>query len=115
MKIEARELEDYAEPINPDLLQEGEIYLSVQYADEAMLIPIVETWVFAGKYLKENDSAGQLYFQDVESYLQGIRYESATEQNSVFQVATPPNINHIFTFKKAVEELLKCQLRRSHT
>jgi hypothetical protein len=66
---------DYAEPVEAKLLRKGEVYLSVQFADERMCIPIVETLVFLGK---DVDGKGPelLYFQDVESHQQGIRRAS---------------------------------------
>jgi hypothetical protein len=107
-----RELKEGAEPVTAYALEEGEVYFSVQYADEALLIPIIETWVFVGKNLRPGITGDCLYFQDVESYLQGVRYETATEENSSFQVASDGNIKHIFEFGKAIEELLKCELRQ---
>lgn len=32
--FEERELKSYAEPVTPNLLTEGEVYFSVQFADE---------------------------------------------------------------------------------
>jgi len=37
-----------------------------------------------------------LYFQDVESYLQGIPYGSASAENTAFHVALEENTRHIF-------------------
>ena len=88
MRFEERELKSYAEPVTPNLLTEGEAYFSIQFADEDMLIPIMETWVIAGRKLDPADAVGHLYFQDLESYRQGIRYDSATAQNAQFQLAT---------------------------
>src|SRR3954447_24674998 len=107
-----RELKEYAEPVTATALEEGKVYFSVQYADEGLLIPIIETWIFVGKNLRPGITEDCLYFQDVESYLQGVRYETATEDNSSFQVACDGNIKHIFEFGKATEELLKCEIRR---
>ncbi len=112
MRFEERELKPYAEPVTATLLKEGETYFSVQYADENMLIPIVETWFFAGRKLSPEDVENHLYFQDVESYLQGIRYGSANAENATFQVALERNTNHIFEYENALEELMKCSLRR---
>lgn len=112
MRFEERELKSYAEPVTPRSLREGEVYWSVQYADEQMFIPILETWVFAGRKLKPEDAENHLYFQDAESYLQGIRYSSATAENATFQLALEGNIKHIFEYEHALEELLRCSLRR---
>ncbi len=77
-----------------------------------MLIPIMETWVFAGRKLDPNDEENRLYFRDVESYLRGIRYGSATDENSRFQLATDQNVNHIFEYEHALDQLMLCSLRR---
>lgn len=111
-QFEKRELNPYAEPVTASLLKEGEVYFSVQFVDEAMLIPIMETWVFAGTGLHPEDADNHLYFQDVESYQQGIRFNSATSENACFQVATEKNINHIFEYEHALDVLMNCSLRR---
>jgi hypothetical protein len=68
--------------------------------------------VFAGTNLDLEDEDGWLYFQDVESYRQGVRYDSATSENANFQVQTNKGINHIFEYERALEQLMKCSLRR---
>ena len=108
---EARELKSYAEPVTASLLKEGQVYFSVQFADEEMLIPIMETWVF-GRKLDPEDREDHLYFQDVESYLQGVRYDTATPENASFQVAVEENMKHIFEYERALEQLMQCSLRR---
>ena len=108
----ACELKNYAEPVTTNVLKEGEIYFSLQYVDESLLIPMMETWVFVGKNLRSEDAGERLYFQDVGSYQQGVRYQTATGENSSFQVATHGNIKHIFEFENALKELMKCGLRR---
>lgn len=113
MQFKERELKHYAEPVPAGSFKQGEIYFSVQYADDTLLVPIMETWVYAGRKLRSDDIDNCLYFQDVGSYLQGIRYETSTKKNSVFQLAREGHTNHIFEFSKAVEELLRCELRRS--
>jgi hypothetical protein len=112
MRFEERELKPYAEPVTASLLEEGDVYFSVQFTDEDMLIPIMETWVFAGRKLDTEDTEGYLYFQDIESYRQGIRYASATPDNATFQIATEENVNHIFEYEHALDQLMKCSLKR---
>src|SRR5256885_10515772 len=110
MRFEERELKSYAEPVLAGLLKEGEVYFSVQFVDEDMLIPTMETWVFAGRRLDPKDVEDHLYFQDVESYRLGIRYAFATAGNAHFQVAREENIKHIFEYERALDELMKCSL-----
>lgn len=73
MYFEGRELTTYAEPVSSSELREGEVYFAVNYVDDDMLIPVMETVVFIGRNL-EPDDVGQVYFQDVESYREGVRY-----------------------------------------
>jgi hypothetical protein len=112
MRFEARELKPYAEPVPPAELKEGSVYFAVNYCDEEMHIPLMETLVFAGRDLDEDDS-GMLYFQDINSYREGIRFESATEDDDVtfFQCAED-EAKHIFEYEQALNELMRCSLRR---
>ena len=56
--------------------------------------------------------AARLYFQDMESYRQSVRYDSATPGNPNFQVQTDKGINHILEYERALEQLTACSLRR---
>jgi hypothetical protein len=115
MRFEERDLKPYAQPVTAKVLEQGRVYFSVQFADDDMLIPIMETWVFAGRKLDPKDAENHLYFQDVESYLQGIRYGTANDENATFQIALQENTKHFFEYEYALEELLKCSLRRRRT
>jgi hypothetical protein len=106
-----REVPTYAEPVSMGNLKDGEIYFSVRFVDQDLLIPIVETLVFTGKDLKAGD-AGALYFQDVESYQRGIRYESPGADDADFYVQHEHNINHIFEYERALDRLISCALQR---
>jgi len=112
MRFEAKELKPYAVPVQTDQLKAGEIYFSVQFVDEEMLIPIMEPLIYLGKNLK-NREGELLYFQSVESYARGIRIQSAGEdERSLFQIANPELINHIFEFERGLDVLLSCALKR---
>lgn len=111
MQFEARDLMPYAEPVRSGSLREGEVYFSIQYADENMLVPVIETLVFAGRNL-DNKDPELMYFQDAESYLQGIRHGSDEPESASFQLGREGKINHIFEYEHALEELMKCSLRR---
>lgn len=112
MRFEARELKPYAEPVSASSLKVGDVYFSVQFADSEMLLPIMETWVFVGRRLDSEDLEDRLYFQDLESYRQGIRYDSEDTGDAKFQVPTENNVNHIFEYERALDQLLACSLRR---
>jgi hypothetical protein len=114
MQFEARELKSYAEPVDPSVLKEGDVYFSVQFVDDEMLIPVMETWVFVGKGLEPEVDKDFFFFQDVASYIDGIRYESATGDDANFQAAKADGMKHIFEYERALERLMVCSIRRKN-
>ena len=116
MRFESRELKSYAEPVNANRLVEGEFYFMVQFADERLLVPIITTWIFLGRKLDPDDVEETLYFQDVDSYEEGARYGSPDIEGARFSIYAENEINHFFEFEHALQEMMKCSLRRvSHS
>ena len=89
------------------------MYFSVHFVDEEMLIPIVGTWVYAGKTFDAEISEDRLIFQDVESYLHGVRHNSDNDLEGEFQLQRQKYVNHIFEHERVLEELMNCSLRRA--
>jgi hypothetical protein len=115
MHIEGRELKSYVEPITSNELEESCIYFLHNYYDEEMLIPMLEPCVFVGRNLAKGD-VGLVYFQDLDSYRQGIRYDSVDKANpATFEIVPENEMNHIFTYERALDSLLRCSLRRRET
>jgi hypothetical protein len=111
MRFEGRELPSHAEPVLPAELKEGAVYFSVNFADREMLIPTMEAFVYIGRDLELEDS-GELYFQDIESYRKGIRYNLATEGDCAqFLLESEDNL-HLLEYERALEILMRCSLRR---
>ena|SRR5258708_4993207 len=95
-------------------LHGGSVYFSVQYLDDDMLLPVIETLVFLGRNLDSGDT-GQLYFQDAGSYAIGVRYGSPGPPpmpTPVFYAQAERDTNHIFEYEHALEVLMACSLRR---
>src|SRR6266446_3042787 len=112
MRFEGRELKEYAEPITTESLHTGKIYFALQFVDQEMLVPTLEPLIFLGKNLV-GDERENLCFQNFESYCQGIRIDSAEEdERHFFEVAAPSGINHIFEYERALDVLMSCGLRR---
>lgn len=112
MKFEERTLTPHAEPITAQELEEGAIYFSVNYVDEALLIPTMETLVFIGRNLEPGDR-GQVYFQDIDSYLRGVRYKAASKDDAArFSAGSEKEVSHIFQYERALEELMRCSVQR---
>jgi hypothetical protein len=113
MQLQSRQLKPYAEPISAGDLREGEVYFAVNYVDNDMLTPVMETVVFIGSNLEPND-VGQAYFQDVESYREGVPYSWNADQNgsASFSCGSETELNHFFKYEQALDELLRCWIRR---
>lgn len=112
LRFEERELKPYAEPVIASSLMEGEIYFSLSYVDDDMLIPTMETLVFIGNDLEGGDH-GMVYFQDIHSYREGVRHASATDESYAnFYKGSANEISHIFEYESFLSELMKCALRR---
>lgn len=111
MHFEARELPIYAEVVSPAALKEGSIYFSVTFLDEEMLVPTMAAFVYIGRDLEPEDS-GQLYFQDVVSHQEGVRYAMAAEgEGAQFPVESEDSL-YFFEYERALEVLMLCSLRR---
>jgi hypothetical protein len=112
--FESRELKPYAEPVSASALKEGVIYFFVTFSDDAMLLPTMEPVVFIGRNLDAND-AGVVYFQDIDSYQQGVRYCTPVEnknENATIYSGSENETGHVFEYEQALEELMRCALRR---
>lgn len=115
MHFEGRELKEYAEPVSANELREGEVYFAVNYVDDEMLVPTMETIVFIGRNLEKGDE-GQVYFQDIESQRAGVSYDCESDDGPArFECGSEHELNHIFDYEHALEVLMRCSLRRQKT
>jgi hypothetical protein len=111
MRFEQRELKPYSEPVAVEDPREGIVYFAVNFLDKEMLIPTMEPVVFVGRNLDRDDN-DRFYFQDADSYREGIRYGTAgAEDDATFYSGAAPN--HIFDYEHALDCLLACALRRN--
>jgi hypothetical protein len=115
LRFEARILQPKAEYIKPDQLREGDTYFIVDYADPELLLPTLTPVVFIGSDV-EQPGSGHLYFQDIDSYRDGVRLddEKAEDEEELrgflhkFARDTPA----VMDYESAVDELLRCYIRR---
>jgi len=131
--FEARELNPNPEPMTAGSLREGSIYFPVSYADDTRLVPMMKAVVYAGQDIAE--SGNVLYrFQDVNTYEMGVQFGSEIEPGElysaedweelpppgceipyepiIFWSRTEEDLEDIFDYKGAVEEWMRCSLRR---
>ncbi len=116
MQFKGRQLKSYAEFVLASELKEGQVYFCVRYCDEEMLIPKMEPLVFIGLNLEPGD-VGRAYFQDLDSYEQGIRHDSSNPEAEdalfqSFQETPSGHVGAILEFEPALECLMSCSLRR---
>ena len=93
-------------------LREGASYYMVNFADDEMLEPHVETIVYVGRNLRDGD-AGKVYFQDTYSHAEGVRLSTSTGADQAhFHQFDDNGLGAIFGFEQALDVLLHCSLRR---
>ena len=110
MYFEGRHLKPYTNPISPLDLIFGEVYFSVTFYDDEMLIPCIDTMIFIGKDIREEDD-GVHYFQDYDSFHDGERIENKeTVKHAKFYFCD--HLSNVFKFEDALDILLDCSLRR---
>jgi hypothetical protein len=109
MLFEARELKSYTEPISTETLKVGDTFFAENFLDEEMLLPVMEPRVFIGRDLVPGDDR-KFYFQDYDSYQDGIRFETATKDtDAIFETGAE---HHMFEYERALDVLMNCALRR---
>jgi len=115
LRFDGRDLSTYAEPIRPHELHVGAVYFFVDYVDPEMLVPTMATVVCLGENLEPGDT-DVVYFQDIDSYNRGVTYQGPGDGDyALFHSGSKDEINHVFSFDHAIDELLRCALRRNHT
>ena len=108
MLFEGREIKDYAEPVPVDQLEPGVIYFAVDFYEDEMLTPVMEPKVYIGRDLDPEEEG--CYFQDLDSYNDGIRFASSTPEDDVlFEIGIE---NRVYDYEEALEILMACSLRR---
>jgi len=108
VRFEARELNEYAEPVPPDQLQEGRVYFAVFFLDEQGMVPNMEPRVYIGS--KDEREDHKLYFQDFASYQRWIRFESPNaDEKATFTAGAG---RYLFEYERALDALMACALRR---
>lgn len=110
-----RELKAYAEPVSSAKLKEGLVYFFVNFVDDELLIPTMEPVVFVGRNFEPGD-IGRVYFQDIHSYRDGVRYDLPETMNeestSEFHTGSEDELDHVFEYEQALDVLIDCSLRR---
>ena len=109
-KSDARPLSENPQPVVSDALSVGETYL-IDYVDQPKLIPDMWTATLIGRNLRSGDM-DRAYFQDVEAYRDGVSFETDEFEPRTIVALDRSDLDSIFDFEHAIEELMRCSLRR---
>ncbi len=100
-----------AEPVNASRLTRGEVYFKVDYLDSDKLVPVMKSLVFLGRDVT-GARDNSLCFQDLESFLAlGNRDDDDEDWGSLYR-CDDDQLRNIFVLDKAIDEFLRCTLRR---
>ena len=86
----------------------GQHLLRCSLSRQAAIDSRVKALVFIGRNLQPGES-GNLYFQDAESYMAGMRYESATGDGNAEFHTVAEGTPFVFEFERALDRLLYCR------
>jgi hypothetical protein len=113
LTFDKRDLSIAAISVRTEELRVGDTYFHVHYVDQDMKTPIVSSLVYVGKNFGD-DEVSTLYFQDVESYLAGVRLtdDNADPDSAWFESWPEDSFHAVFDFERALEELMRCSIRR---
>ncbi|GAA0695008.1 hypothetical protein ISN75_04425 [Dyella marensis] len=116
LTFEKRELQQNAQHVDSDQLIAGTDYYMVSYAADDFSIPVMESLIFLGVNIvgEEEKDMSYLYFQDAESYRDGVRMNEKPESGTYnLYRFTPDQLDMIYEFERALDELLKCSIQRN--
>ena len=109
----SRRLKQYSTPVRTMDLKTNTVYFSLNFFDKDLLIPCLRPVIFVGQNLNPHDRGAVFYFQDLESHIQGLRYDHTKRTKSTyFYSGSEGELNYIFEYERGLEELMKCSLRR---
>src|SRR6185369_427557 len=99
IRFDAREVPDWAEPVDESTLQVGKVYFWLNYFDEDLSIPDFRAVVFVGR-----DDDGSTLFQDVGSYLAGLPHDGSIEGEVRVDTCAPGSAGAVFDGNKVIDE-----------
>ena len=92
----------------------GEVYFRVTYPDAKLCFPQVESFVFVGRNLSDEDLEDAWYFQFLDSYARsGSILEPQTGQDRRVSVVQASDLGEMLDIQGLVEELTEAKERRS--
>lgn len=116
LRFQAQRLGPRPEPLALEALEVGSVCFSVTFSDQEKMLPTMEPVVFIGNDLCRGDN-GKIYLQDWNSYQRDVRYSESSAadpdmESASFFSAPMIEVDYLFDYDHALEELMRCSLRR---
>ena len=112
MFFEGRDVHSCVDDVPSAELGVGNVYFTVSFVDQNMLVPVLTPVVFAGRDL-DPEFGGYLYCQDIDSYSAGVRFEkSVSGIRGKIEMWPEEEGSHVMDYERALDVLLFCSLRR---
>jgi hypothetical protein len=94
---------------------EGEVYFRLTYPDAELLFPLMDTFVFVGKNLGDQDTEDTWYFQFADSYAKSGSILKSKGGDRKVCVATRRDLRDMLNLARLIEELNMAAARRGST
>lgn len=92
----------------------GEVYFRVTYAERSMSYPLIESFVFVGKNLSEEDSEDTWYFQFADSFSKAGSILEGTGGDRRVCCLTESDLGDMLNDEQLLQELGVARTRRSN-
>lgn len=93
-------------------LREGDLYFRLTFSDPRMCYPAVETFVFVGKNLSDEDTEDTWYFQFSADYAANGSIRKGAPAGQRVTLATQRDLNDMLDLDGLVQELEAAAVRR---
>ncbi len=92
---------------------ENEVYFRLVYPDAGLLYPIIQSFVFIGMNLSDEDDEQTWYFQFVDDYAKYGSILNSTRGESKVCCETDSTVSSMLDLKELIMELKQAAARRS--
>jgi hypothetical protein len=99
--------------MNTDFIK-GSVYFRVAYLDRDLFYPEIESFVFVGKNLSDEDKEDTWYFQFATSYAKGKTRKLELDER-LYVLATREQLGVILTAEQLYAELKEVASRRDNS
>jgi hypothetical protein len=90
----------------------GEVYYCIKYAEAGRKYPLIDSFVYVGKNLSEEDTEGTWYFQFADSYVKDGSILTDGSRNRRVSCLAARELSDMLDERQLVEHLAAARQRR---